>query len=376
MGRNWLGGVFLAAFLSAPAPAEPTTGAQADREEASFNKSFKPAPVADEYLKSIVERLTTAAQRPEATPIRVRAVRADWPFVFALDNGATYVSTGLLARLENDSQVASLIAPEIASVVAPNTERQANFDEKQRRHLGPKLLAVIATAGIAAFPITSSENKAYSALQDAIILDNDKTGLGWARAAGFDVSQAPFAAQRLRELLAAENLSGSNRLANSSGLDARAAQLTKALQELPVDLNTRPPSPDPAEPLQSLAKRLSIDLVYYDFEHSHREGIVPLLDRIDRQFGQSADSACLRARYLRESPTSSQVTQQVIDAYETCVAAPGASEDNLKQLAFLYRDKGDAAAATKAFEKYLKLAPQAVDAPIIKMYIEELRATR
>jgi len=374
MRRNWLGGVFLAAFLSAPAAL--ATGMEADREETSFNKSFKPAPVADEYLKSIVERVTSAAQRPAAMPIRIRAVRADWPFVFALSNGATYVSTGLIARLENDSQLASLIAPEIASVLAPNIEIQANFDEKQRRQLGPKLLAVIATAGIAAFPITSSENKAHSALQDAIILDNDKTGLGWARAAGFDVSQAPLAAQRLRELLAAEKISGANRLANDAALESRAAQLTRALQELPVDLNTKAPAPDPAEPLHSLAKRLSIDLVHFDFEHSHREGIVPLLDRIDQQFGVSADSACLRARYLRELPASSQVTQQTIDAYLACVAAPGAPPEHLKELGFLYRDKGDAAAAVRSFEKYLAAAPSAVDAPIIKMYIEELRATQ
>jgi hypothetical protein len=375
MGRNWLGGIFLAALLSGPVPGAPTTGIEADREEASFNKSFKPAPVADEYLKSIVERLTSAAQRPAAIQIRVRAIRADWPFVFALGNGATYISTGLIARLENDSQLAALIAPEIASVIAPNNDIQTNYDEKQRRHLGPKLLAVIATAGIAAFPITSSENKAYTALQDAIILDNDKTGLGWARAAGYDVSQGPLAALRLRELLAAEKVSGGNRLSNAAGLEARAAQLTKALQELPVDLNTKAPVPDPAEPLHSLAKRLSIDLVYLDFESLQRESILPLLDRIDRQFGPSADSACLRARYLREMPASPQIEQQTIDAYETCVAAPGASPEHVKQLAFLYRDKGDAAAAVRSFEKYLKAAPGAVDAPIIKMYIEELRAT-
>lgn len=373
MGRAWLGGILVAALWGGPAIAA-TGGVEADREEVSFNKTYKPATIADEYLKSIVERLTTAAQRPDAVGIRVRAVRADWPFVFALDNGALYVSSGLIARLENDSQLAALIAPEIASVIAPNTERQTNFDEKQRRSLGPKLLAVIATAGIAAFPITNSENKAHSALQDAIILDNDKMGLGWARAAGFDVNQAPLAAQRLKTLLAEEQLSGANRLANASGLETRAGQLTRALQELPVDLTTPAPTPDSAEPLHSLAKRLTIDLVHLDFERSQREGILPQLDRFDRQFGVSADSACLRARYLRELPTSSQVAQQTIDAYEACVATPGSSVEHVRELGFLYRDKGDAAAAVRSFEKYLAAVPQAVDAPIIKMYIEELRA--
>lgn len=361
-------------WLAGAASAAPATGVEADREEAKFDKSFPRVPVADAYLKTIVDRLLAAAQRPSSIEIRVRAVRADWPFVFALDNGATYVSTGLIARVANDSQLAALLAPEIAGTIAPNTELEGALEAKNRRQVGAKLLAVIATAGIAAFPITSAENKAYDAHREAVTLDNDKTALRWARDAGFDVQQAPLAAQRLRELLVQEQLSGTNRLANAASLDIRAAQLTRAVNELPVDLNTKAPAPDPAEPLHSLAHKLSIDLVRFDFERNQREGIAPLLDRIERDYGASADSACLRARYLRELPASSQVGKDVIAAHEACVAAPGAPPDSVKELAFLQRDNGDAAGAVRTFEKYLSLAPQAVDAPIIRGYIEELRA--
>jgi hypothetical protein len=354
MKRIWPGIAFLAAILgfavSAPA-ATPVTGVEADREEASFNKTFTRAPVADAYLKSIVDRITAAAQRPSTVEIRAIAVRGDWPFVFGLGNGATYVSTGLIARLANDSQVAALLAPEIASTLAPNTQLEADFNQKNRRQAGAKILAVMAPAGIAAFPITSAENKAYDALQEAIVLDNDKTALRWVRDAGFDISQAPLAANRLREVLAEERLSGTNRLANAKGLEHRAAQLNKAMMELPVDLNTRAPAPDPAEPLKSLAHKLSIDLVRFDFERNQREGIAPLLDRIEREYGASADTACLRARYLRELPASSQVTKEVIAAHETCVAAPGAPPDNLKELAILQRDNRDAAAPARSVEK-------------------------
>ena len=366
--------VAIVGFAAPVQSAAPVTGVEADREEVSFNKTFKRAPIADEYLKFIVERITAAAQRPSTVEIRAIAVRADWPFVFALGNGATYVSTGLLARLSNDSQVATLIAPELASVLAPNTQIQAAYDQKNRRNSVGKILAVMATAGIAAFPISSAEGKAYNELQEAIVLDNDKTALRWVRDAGFDVNQGVVATNRLKELLAQEQLSGSNRLANAAGLEHRAAQLTRAAQQLPVDLTTKPPVPDNAEPFKSLSHKLSLDLVRLDFDRSQREGIVPMLDRIEREYGVSADTTCLRARYQRELPASSQVTKEVIAAHEACVAAPGAPVDNLKELAFLQRDNGDAAAAARNFEKYLSLAPQAVDAPIIRGYIEELRA--
>ena len=134
----------------------------------------------------------------------MRAVRDPDPFIFCLDNGAAYVSTGLLARLQNDSQLAMLLAPELSSVLAPDNSVQQEYDAKVRRQAGPKLLAVIATAGLAAFPMMSSENKAYDAHLEAVILANDKVGLDWARRAGFDPAQASAAAQRLAAVLEKE----------------------------------------------------------------------------------------------------------------------------------------------------------------------------
>jgi hypothetical protein len=355
------------------ARSAPVGGVEADRQEAAYEKEYPRATAADAYLNSIVERLVAAAQKPGATQIRIRAVRSEMPFVFALGNGATYVSTGLIARVSNDSQLAALIAPEIAGVIAPNTVLEGSLEEKNRKLLGAKLLAIVATAGVAAFPMASSEAKQADAHYTAVILDNDKTALGWARQAGFDIAQAPLATQRLKELLAAESLTGANRLSNASGLDNRGTQLTHALQAL-ADPAAKAPTADAAEPLKTLSRKFSIDLVRLDFEHSRREGILPVLDRIDREHGVSSDTACLRARYHRELGTSSEITQQVIDAYQACVNSPGAPVENYKELGYLYRDKGDAAGAARAFEKYLSLAPNAVDAPIIRTFIEELRA--
>ena len=371
--RTWSWSLVMLAGAAGMAHSAPVSGIDADRQEASYEKEYSRATVADAYLNSIVERLVAAAQKPGATPIRIRAVRSETPFVFALGNGATYVSTGLIARVANDSQLASLIAPEIAGVIAPNTTLEGSLDEKNRKLLGAKLLAIVATAGVAAFPMASSEAKQYSAHSTAVILDNDTTALRWARAAGFDIAQAPLATQRLKELLAGESFSGSNRLSNSADLNERGTQLGNALQAL-ADPAAKAPTPDAAEPLRSLSRKLSVDLVHLDFDHSRREGILPVLDRIDREQGASADTACLRARYFRELSTSAEITQQVIDAYQSCVAAPGAPVENHRELGYLYRDKGDNAAAARAFEKYLALAPGAVDAPIIRSYIEELRA--
>jgi hypothetical protein len=179
------------ACMASAAHAASYVGIDADREEARIDKEFEHAEFADAYLARIAERIMAAAPTRPAQTVRMRALRAPDPFIFCLENGAAYVSTGLLARLQNDSQLAMLLAPELSSVLAPNTAIQQEYDAKVRRQAGPKILAVIATAGLAVFPMMSSENKAYDAHVEAIVLENDKVGLDWAR-------RAPIPARRRR----------------------------------------------------------------------------------------------------------------------------------------------------------------------------------
>jgi predicted Zn-dependent protease len=116
--------------LTGNAQAAALQGIDAEREEARLEREFKRAPAAEAYLQGIADRITATAPRTLPVPLRLRAIEARNPFVFCLGNGAVYVSTGLLARLENDSQVAALIAPEITASFAPNQALQAQFDER------------------------------------------------------------------------------------------------------------------------------------------------------------------------------------------------------------------------------------------------------
>jgi hypothetical protein len=284
-----------------------------------------------------------------------------------------FVSTGLLARIENDSQMAALIAPEVTGAFAPNRALQAQFDEKNGKHLGAKLLAVIATAGIATFPIVNAENKALTAQADALVVDNDVTAATWLRRAGFDPSQGPAATRRLHDQLAAEQQFGVSRLSSESSLTARNEQFSRALLALPAEATPASRVPDDPEKLRKISKQLSMELAYDHLNFNRHVAFDALLARIEKEYGADVRTACLRAEHLRMLPTSSTVPASVIDAYEKCARSPEANAVYLRELAFLYRDSGNGAAAISNFESYLKRAPSAVDAPIIKSYIEELR---
>jgi predicted Zn-dependent protease len=354
--------------------ADPLQGVDAEREEARIEKEFKRASIADAYLQRIADRVVTGAPVPPATKIRIKAVVDRNPFAFCMGNGAMYVSTGLIARLENDSQVAALIAPEITGAVAPNRKLQDEFTAKNGKHLGAKVFAVMATGGMAVFPLISAENKALMSQTDALILDNDTTTAAWVRRAGFDVAAGPVATRRLHEQLGAEKKYAYNRLSSDSGLKERGAQLERAIAALPAEtVPATSVASDPAE-IRKLARQFSLLIAYDYLNNTHHDGLPPLLDRLEREHGVDGRTACLRAQYLHEISRGAAATANVIEAFEKCVAQPDAPVVNHRELAFLQRDAGNATAAIKSFETYLQRAPTAVDAPIIRIYIEELRA--
>ena len=150
--------------------------------------------------------------------------------MFSLDNGAIYVSTGLLARLQNDSQLASLIATALTPLVrADNTHSQEAARQRARQNDIPSLLAITLTAGLAAIPIAKHAAKEQERLSNQLRLASDQVAIDWLQRAGYDVAEAPRALQRLTDTLQTESRFGSNMLSNEMRLKDRLAEIRNAL---------------------------------------------------------------------------------------------------------------------------------------------------
>src|SRR5450432_338144 len=97
----------LIAPLSVPAGADPAPATIADeRLEASYNASadFIKYPALDAYLLQVIRRLQGANADAAAFAVRIHAMHSSLPYSFILDNGACYISTGLLERLADEQQ--------------------------------------------------------------------------------------------------------------------------------------------------------------------------------------------------------------------------------------------------------------------------------
>ena len=107
------------------------------------------------YLKRVGEVLLPRGLNLEHVLWKFRALRDPVPNAFALPNGSIYVTTGLLALMDNESQVASVIAHEMTHVLRRHTYLQNRSNRK--KFLTMNILAAVgayAPGGVAGAVIT------------------------------------------------------------------------------------------------------------------------------------------------------------------------------------------------------------------------------
>src|SRR3989454_9003975 len=107
--------------------------AQAEKEEEQLQKKSKPydAPLLDEYLAKIGDKLMPDDVREAGGPgFRFGVLRDPTLNAFAMPNGRVYIHTGLLARLDNEAQLAMIVGHEMTHV----TNRHALSFTRDAQH--------------------------------------------------------------------------------------------------------------------------------------------------------------------------------------------------------------------------------------------------
>jgi predicted Zn-dependent protease len=95
------------------------------------------------YLQRVGESLLPRDRNLEHVIWKFRALRDPVPNAFALPNGSVYVNTGLIALLDNESQLASVLAHEITHVLNRHTYLQNRSNRK--KYLAINIIAAVGT---------------------------------------------------------------------------------------------------------------------------------------------------------------------------------------------------------------------------------------
>src|SRR5436309_5232982 len=227
-----------------------------------FGTGMSSNSLLEEYLSSVAAKLVPEEARQAGAPaVRIVVLKDPTLNAFTMPNGKVYVHTGLLSRLQNESQLAMILGHEVTHV----TNRHAlKFNRDPRnKQIFFTMAGIAAALGVAVAPGQPPRQGYYVSaevlrttsniflglgLQLAFIAavngfgrdlerEADREGLERMVAAGYDPREAP----RVFELLRDDHGDGSRLedffFGNHPRLDERIANTRELLE-------THPPPPD------------------------------------------------------------------------------------------------------------------------------------
>ena len=393
-------------------PALPARGrraelwAKAEKEEEALLKRAKAYddPLLEEYLAKLGDRLLPENVRAAGGPgFKYGVMRDPTLNAFAMPNGRIYVHTGLLARVENEAQLATILGHEQAHVTGRHALKFTR--DAQNKQILYTVLAVGASIGIAV--AAGSRSKSGDPIGAAVLSQTANAVLGL----GLQLAALAAINGYGRDLEREADAEGMARLVNA-GYDPREApKVFKLLQGESKDrgsletffFGSHPRLQERIDTTTTLlsttyaAAALAPDAIRDTEEFSLRTRTVvrenALLDlqagrfalaqrQLDRVLAITprdpiahlyyGDLYRRQAQRARTAVEKDELARKALASYERCAELDPALPDPYRQLGLLYYQQKDTEKARAAFRKYLALKPDASDARRIKEYLVEL----
>lgn len=161
---------------------------------------FKLLPNEDvqKYVQNLGNKLIPAHQKsladddPQKIPFKFYVVSDKQANAFATANGIVVINSGMIALLENEAQLAAVMAHEIAHSTQEHTWRQLNKDKGKKTAL---MVGGIAAAAFGLYGVSNILQLTLAAMTNGYSrrLENqsDRIGLEYMVAAGYDPREAP-----------------------------------------------------------------------------------------------------------------------------------------------------------------------------------------
>jgi predicted Zn-dependent protease len=213
---------------------DPAAQREHERILAAYNGAYEDARV-EAMVSQTVEKLVAASERPD---LHYRITLLNSPVVnaFALPSGQLYVTRGLVALANDSSELASVMAHEMAHVVAHHAEMREDR-VKQVALVSRMVNGVLSDPEVGALALAKSKI-ALASFSRAQEFEADGIGVGIAARAGYDAY-------------------GASRFLTSLGRDSELRQSGQANIDprAPDFLSSHPATPERVKNAQTAARQ-------------------------------------------------------------------------------------------------------------------------
>lgn len=335
------------------APDEKNLWQEADDFDRALSRAGRvnADPALTAYLQGIMDRLY-----PEFRGrLRVHVLDAQEINAFALPNGSVYVNAGMVARFENEAQLATVLAHEGAHFTHRHTLQQA----EQVQNAAAFALVV----GMLGVPLVGDLVALSSMFGYSREHEREADAIGYQRlaAAGY----APRESIRTFEHLLAEIKAADIKEPYFFASHPRLQERIESFRELAKDADGgetgRERFVEVTAPLRLAS--LAADLAAYRYRQ-----IILMLGDPERRRDYPPQAAYYLGEAYRLRGEPGDVAAAEREFAGLAEAEPGFAPAH-RALGLLYYKRGDASRATTELKRYLELAPDAADRAYIENYL-------
>jgi predicted Zn-dependent protease len=341
--------------------------AMMDREEQRIRRS--PFRIRDEPLQAYLQQTACTLALAHCPDVRVYALRTPYFNASMAPNGMMQVWSGLLLRLDNEAQLAAVLAHEIGHYVERHSIEQLR--DAQARSAFGTFMAMFGLAG--ALVSLAALAGAFSFTRDQE-READQIGLELMERAGYDPREAAKVWAQLSAELAANPdvdpqrnspmmATHPNSLERSKVLAERAAGRSGELRQTEYQARIAPLRPT---------------MLADELQRGRLDETLVLLDRLLlAQPADAAETVVARAELLyfrgearrqRAKPGDAERSLADLEAAIATGKEPAATH---RALGELQRSAQQPEAARRSFERYLELAPEAPDAGMVREHLKQ-----
>lgn len=332
------------------------------------------------YITAIVQRLAAVA-RPRPFTYSIRVVKDPNINAFTFGGGVLYVNAGLLARMENEAQLAMVLAHEIAHVTESHVTKgiEARYDLQL---LGGLAGEAAAASGKVKLSPTLLQ-KSYEYTMNAAVSGHGRTseseadvvGLDYLVKAGYDPREAPGTFQQLLkeygDQTALQNFFYGDHPTNKS----RIEKLTGLVEsKYSKDLQSRKLLVNSAE-FKQRTRELVLLTGQLDYERKRFNTAATMFEKASQASASDPMPHYYLGKIYLETGTGADAMQRAISHLVASIKANYKYAPAYRELGLAYYKLGDQKTAIEAFERYLSLEPHASDADRIRKSIADLKGS-
>jgi predicted Zn-dependent protease len=347
---------------------------RAQKEQARLDNSghlYQNAAL-ESYVNEVAQRLKPVGLQGKGLVFRVRIIKNPLLNAFTFANGTIYVHTGILARMDNEAQLATLLGHEMNHAIHRHMVQQ--FRTVQNAS------ALYATFQVVMLPLGAYGNlgqmlgsmgtlAAVSGYSRELEAEADADGLELMVTAGYDPMEAPALFAHLQR-------------------EVDEAQINE-----PFFFGSHPRLQERVENYNRLINSRFAGRRGDKGEDKFRQMIFPLLldnARLDLAMGRFGSAAKSITRTLQQEPRNAKARyilgelyrqrgeegdgDRAQQEYRLAVSYDPAYADPYKGLGLIDYKQGRKEEARRQFAKYLLHAPAAKDKPYIEQYLDAIKA--